>query len=55
MHGILGTPASKVHERLKTNGTVIKILRETTEINKRNIIRGETFTETTIFIHEDKY
>ena len=28
--GILSTPASDVHERLKTNGTAIKIARETT-------------------------
>ena len=28
--GILSTPASDVHERMKTNGTVIKITRETT-------------------------
>ena len=27
---ILSTPASDVHERLKTNGTAIKIARETT-------------------------
>ena len=30
MRGILSTPASDVHERLKTNGTAIKIARETT-------------------------
>ena len=46
MCGILTTPANDVHERLKTNGTAIKIAKET--INK-------TYTETTIFIHEDKY
>ena len=28
--GILTTPASYVHERLKTNGTAIKIAKETT-------------------------
>ena len=28
--GIFSTPASDVHERLKTNGTAIKIARETT-------------------------
>ena len=33
----LSTPASDVHERLKTNGTAIKIARETTKINKRVI------------------
>ena len=27
---VLSTPASDVHERLKTNGTAIKIARETT-------------------------
>ena len=42
-------------ERLKTNGTAIKITRERLlTINKRNIIRWN-ITETTIFIHEDKY
>ena len=30
MRGILTTPASDVHERLKTNGTAIKIAKETT-------------------------
>ena len=29
--GILSTPASDVHERLKTNGAAIKIARETTD------------------------
>ena len=28
---ILSTPASDVHERLKTNGTAIKIAREATD------------------------
>ena len=28
--GILSTPARDVHDRLKTNGTAIKIARETT-------------------------
>ena len=28
--GILTTPASDAHERLKTNGTAIKIAKETT-------------------------
>ena len=31
MRGILSTPASDVHERLKTNGTAIKIAREATK------------------------
>ena len=30
MHGILSTPASDVHEWLKTKGAAIKIARETT-------------------------
>ena len=34
MRGILSTPASDVHERLKTNGTAIKIARETTNNNQ---------------------
>ena len=29
-HDILSTPARDIHERLKTNGTAIKIERETT-------------------------
>ena len=29
--GILSTPASDVHERLKTNGTAMKIARENTD------------------------
>ena len=49
MRGILSTPASDVHERLKTNGTAIKIARETTD-NPFNIyiyiyIFGESYTE----------
>ena len=30
IHDILSTPARDIHERLKTNGTAIKIERETT-------------------------
>ena len=38
--GILSTPASDVHERLKTNGTAIKIPKRLLTINnKRKIIR----------------
>ena len=38
--GILTTPASDVHERLKTNGTAIKIAKRLLTINnKRKIIR----------------
>ena len=52
----MSTPASDVHERLKTNGAAIKITRSERilTINKR-IQFGGTFTETTIFIYEDKY
>ena len=32
--GVLTTPASDVHERLKTNGTAIKIAKETTNNQK---------------------
>ena len=35
--GILSTPASDVHERLKTNGTAIKIAKETTDNQKKEI------------------
>ena len=38
--GILTTPASDVHKRLKTNGTAIKIAKRLLTINnKRKIIR----------------
>ena len=33
--GILSTPADNVHEGLKTNGTVIKIVRETTNNQRK--------------------
>ena len=51
MCGILTTPASDVHERLKTNGTAIKIAKET--INKtytvKHIQRQQfSFTKTSI-------
>ena len=36
--GILSTPASDVHERLKTNGTAMKNAKRLLTINKRNII-----------------
>ena len=53
MRGVLSTPASDVHERLKTlTPKRLKLQERLLTINKRNII-GETFTETTIFIHED--
>ena len=54
-HGVLSTPASDVHERLKTNGTVIKITRETTDNPKKkyNLVkhiqkRQFSFTKTSI-------
>ena len=34
---VLSTPASDVHERLKTNGTAIKIAKETTDNQKKEI------------------
>ena len=37
-------------ERLKTNGTAIKITREATNNQQK-----KTYTETTIFIHKDTY
>ena len=55
MRGILSTPASDVHERLKTNGTAIKIARETTKNQERkynsvkHLQRQQfTFTRTSI-------
>ena len=42
-------------ERLKTIGTAIKITRETQSQSIKEIQFGETYTETTIFIQEDKY
>ena len=54
-HSVLSTPASDVHERLKTNGTVIKITRETTDNPKKkyNLVkhiqkRQFSFTKTSI-------
>ena len=54
-HGVLSTPASDVHERLKTNGTVIKIKRETTDNPKKkyNLVKHIqkwqfSFTKTSI-------
>ena len=53
--GILSTLASNVYERLKTNGKAMKItLLRLPTINKE-IQFGTTFTETTIFIHENEY
>ena len=34
---ILSTPASDVHERLKTNGRAIKIAKETTDNQRKEI------------------
>ena len=45
----------KFTERLKTNGTAIKITRQTTNNQQKNIKFDETYTETTISIWEDKY
>ena len=54
MLGILSTPASDVCERLKINGKAMKItLLRLPTINKE-IYFGRTFTDTTIFIHENK-
>ena len=56
MHG--NTPASDVHEQLKTNGTAIKIAIETTDNKKKTRLCtrfGEMCAETTIFIRDDKY
>ena len=61
MRGILSTPASDVHERLKTNGTAIKIAREATDNKKIEIemkcnsvkqIQRQTFsiTKTSIIV-----
>ena len=46
MRGILSTPESDVHVRLKTTGTAMKIARETTNlINKRNIIQWNGYKD----------
>ena len=54
-HGVLSTPASYVHEWLKTNGTAIKIARETTDNPKKkyNLVKHIqrwqfSFTKTSI-------
>ena len=39
MRGILTTPASDVHERLKTNATVIKIAKRLLTINNKRKIK----------------
>ena len=43
--GILTTPASDIHERLKTNGTAIKKKRLLTINNKRKIIRWKLYKD----------
>ena len=54
MLGILSTLASDVYERVKKKGKVMKIkLLRLPAINKE-ILFGRKFTETTIFIHENK-
>ena len=46
MRGILSTPESDVHVRLKTTGTAMKIARETTNlINKRIIIQWNGYKD----------
>ena len=46
MRGILRTPESDVHVRLKTTGTAMKIGRETTNIiNKRNMIQWNVYKD----------
>ena len=52
--GILSTPASDVYERLKTNGKAMKITLLRLPTIKKEISFGRTFTETAIFIHENK-
>ena len=54
-HSVLSTPASDVHEGLKTNDTVIKIARETTDNPKKkyNLVKHIqrpqfSFTKTSI-------
>ena len=50
-HDILSTPARDIHERLKTNGTAIKIERETTnnqekKYNSVKYLQGQQFSFT---------
>ena len=53
--GVLSTPASDVHERLKTlTPKRLKLQERLLTINKRNIIRWNIY-RTTIFIREDRY
>ena len=54
MLGILSTPASDVYEQLKTNGRAMKITLLTLPKINKEVQFGRTFTETTIFIHENK-
>ena len=54
--GILRAPAGDVHVRLKTTGkAILKNYKRHYQQSIKEIKFGETFTETTIFSHEDKY
>ena len=43
-----------MNDENKRHGQAIEIARETTN-NQKKYNSGEKFTETTIFVHEDKY
>ena len=51
---ILSTAACDVYVWLKTTGAAIEIVKETTNNQYNKYSFGETCTETTIFIQEDK-
>ena len=53
--GSLSSPACDVHVWLKITSTAIKIEKETTKYKGQEIWSCETFTETAIFIHDDKF
>ena len=44
-----------MNDENKRHRLAIKIARETTNKQKKKYNSGEKFTETTIFVHEDKY
>ena len=44
-----------MNDENKRHGQAIEIARETTNNQKKKYNSGEKFTETTIFVHEDKY
>ena len=53
--GVLSAPANDFMNDWKQTTQQLKLQERLLTIHKRNIIRWNIYTETTIFIHEDKY